>query len=100
MNRGNSIADGKNLDRRSERSTPTSISVKDNSTYIVEDYDSEIDYIPETNYDSAIWVRGHEIAIYCQEVRSKGTNFVKRRLTRQGLEIKSGGWVYVPPSRD
>ena len=83
--------------KRLDETKSTCRSVQGGSTHIIEDYDPEIDYIPETNYDNAIWVRGHEIAIYSKEACSKGTNFVKRRLTREGHKIESGGWVYVPP---
>ena len=92
----------KKKDSRSKQldgSKPTSDYVEDSSTHILDDYDPEIEYIPEMNYDNAIWIRGDEAAAYHQETLSKGYNFVQRRLTREGHKKGSGGWVYVPPKK-
>ena len=93
----------KKKDSRSKQldgSKPTSDSVEDSSTHILDDYDPEIEYIPETEFDDGFWIRGDEAAEYHQEILSKGYNFVKRRLTREGHKIESGGWVYVPPKKN
>ena len=86
--------------RRLDGSKPTPHSVKDSSTHIIEDYDSEIDYIPEFDFDDAMWVHNDEAADFHQEILSKGHSFIKRRLAREGHKQKSGDWVYVPPGKD
>ena len=79
---------------------PISQYIEDGSNHTVEDYDPEIDYIPEFDFDDAIWVHNEEATDFHQEILSKGYDFIKRRLTREGHEQKSGDWVYVPPKKD